>query len=131
MIDGRELLAVLGCLLLVLQLRGHGRNALLAHAGHFRVRRPAGDASRPVVADAVNCGVVDDRAVVHIHIVDVHVVDGAVVVEPIVVPIPALIAHAGVAESIINAAVVANMLAPKAVVVAIHAGDKSPISRRP
>ena len=36
MIDGSKLLAVLGCCLLMLHLRGHGRNALLTKRGVFR-----------------------------------------------------------------------------------------------
>ncbi len=129
-INGGKLLAVLCCRLLVLQLRSHRRNALLTHSGHFRRQRPASDAPRSVVAGAVNCGVVD-RAVVHVNVGDVHIVNGAVVVEPIVVPVPALITDAGVAESIVNTAVVADILSPKTIVVAIHAAEKSPVSRRP
>ena len=119
MIDRGELLAVLRCRLLLLQLRGHGRNALLARRGDFRRQRPASDASRPVVADAVD--VVTLMVVLlmmtvfvtvrlyTLDIVDVHIVDGTVVVETISVPVPALIADADVAESIVNAAVVADM----------------------
>jgi hypothetical protein len=103
---------------------------LLTQCGVFRRQRLARNASRPVVAGAVNRGVVDG-AVIHVTVVEVHIVDGTVIVEPISAPIPALIAGADVAESIVNAAVVADMLAPKAVVVAIHAAEKSPISRRP
>ena len=130
MIDGGKLLAVLCCCLLVLQLRGHGGNSLLTHGGGFGRQRPARDASRPVVAGTVNRDVVD-AAVIHVSVVEVHIVDGTVIVEPVSAPIPALIADAAVAESVVNAAVVADMLAPKAVVVAIHAAEKSPISRRP
>ena len=130
MIDGGKLLAVLCCRLLVLQLRGHGSNALPTHASSFGRRSLARDASRPVVAGAVIRGVVD-AAVIHVHVGDVHVVDGTVVVETISVPVPALIAEAAVAESIVNAAVVANILAPGAIVVAIHTSEESPISRRP
>ena len=57
---------------------------------------------------------------------DVHIVDGAVVVETISAPVPALIAGAAVAESIVNAAVVADILAPGPVVVAIPSADIIP-----
>ena len=130
LIDGGKLLAVLCCRSLVLQLRGHGRNALPAQCGGFGRQSLASDASRPVVAGAVHRGVVDG-AVIHANVGDVHIVDRAVVVETISAPIPALIAGAEVAESIVNAAVVADMLAPEAVVVLIHAAEKSPISGRP
>ncbi len=131
-IDRSKLLAILCGLLLVLQLRGHGRNALLPHASQFRGCRPPVDASRPVVTDPVNRGVVDDRAVVHVgNVSDVYIIDGAIVVKPVVVPVSALIAHAGVAVPIVNTAVIADMLAPEAIVVAIDAGDKSPVSRGP
>ena len=117
MIDGGKLLAVLCCCLLVLHLRGHGRNALLTQCGVFRRQWLASDASRPVVAGAVHRGVVD-AAVIHVNVGYVHVVDGAVIVETISAPIPALIADAAVAESIVNAAVIADILAPEAVVEA-------------
>ncbi len=121
MIDGGKLLAVLCCRLLVLQLGGHRRNALMTQCGGFRRQRSASDASGPVVAGAVHRGVVD-ASVIHVNVGDVHIVDGAVIVETISAPIPALIAGAYVAESIVNAAVVAHILAPESVVEAIQAG---------
>jgi hypothetical protein len=130
MIDGGKLLAVLCCRSLVLQLRGHGRNALPTQCGGFGRQSLASDASRPVVAGAVHGGIVDG-AVIHVNVGDVYIVDGPVIVETISAPIPALIAGAEVAESIVNTAVVADILAPEAVVVLIHAAKKSPISGRP
>ena len=130
MINGGKLLPVLCCRPLILQLRGHGRNALPTQCGGFGRQSLAGDASRPVVAGAVRGGVVDG-AVIHVDIGDVHIVDGTVIVETISAPIPALIAGADVAESVVNTAVVADILAPEAVVVLIHAAKKSPISRCP
>src|SRR5664280_1426705 len=121
---------VLCCRPLLLQLRGHRRNALRTHCGGLGRQRLASDASRPVVTGAVHRGVVDG-AVIHVNVGDIHIVDGTVIVETVSAPIPALIAGADVAESIVNAAVVADILAPKAVVVAIHAAEQSPISRRP
>ena len=129
-VDRGKLLAILCCRLLVLDLRGHGRNALLTQCGGFRRQRPASDASGPVVAGAVHVGV-GDVAVIDVNVGYVHVVDGAVVVETISAPIAALIAGAAVAESIVNAAVEADIWAPEAVVEAIEAGEESPISRRP
>ena len=129
-VDRGKLLAILCCRLLVLDLRGHGRNALLTQCGVFRRQRTASDASRAVVAGAVHVGV-GDVAVIDVNVGYVHVVDGAVVVETISAPIAALIAGAAVAESIVNAAVEADIWAPEAVVEAIEAGGESPISRRP
>src|SRR5450759_167583 len=129
-IDGGKLLAVLCCRSLVLQLRGHRRNALPTQCGGFRRHSLASDASRPVVAGAVHGGVVDG-AVIHVDIGDVHIVDGTVIVETISAPIPALIAGADVAESVVNTAVVTDILAPEAAVVLIHAAKKSPLTRCP
>lgn len=138
-IDGSKLLTVLCGLLPLLYLRCHRGNALLACCSEFRRQRTARDASRPSVAGAacsvVNRGVVDDRiryrAVVYVNVGDGHVVDRAVVVETIAAPIPALISDACVTIPIINAAIVADMRAPIAVVVTIRATRISPVSRRP
>src|SRR6202162_1970523 len=137
-IDGSKLLTVLCGLLPLLYLRCHRGNALLACCSEFRRQRTARDASRPSVAGAssvVNRGVVDDRirhrAVVYLNVGDDHIVDRAVIVETIAAPIPTLISDACVAISIINAAIVANMEAPIAVVVTIPATRICPVSRRP
>jgi len=139
-IDGSKLLVVLGCRMLLLQLRGHRRNALLAPSGDFRWSRSSRDASRAVVADAVDRCVVDRDvvdncirycAVVHVNVSYGHVVDGAVVIETIAAPVTALIADAYISESIVDPAVVTDMRAPIAVVVAVPAGGISPISRGP
>ena len=129
-IDRGKLLAVLCCRLLVLHLRGHRRNALLTQCGPFRRQWLASDASRAVVAGTVHRGIVD-AAVIHVNVGDVHTVDRTVIVEAISAPVAALIAHPAVAEAIVDAAVVADILAPETVVEAIHACGESPISRRP
>ncbi len=139
-IDSGKLLTILCCRLLMLHLRGHRRNALLTPCGNFCGHRLASNASRAVVAGTINRSVVDGDvvdhrvghgAVVHVNVPDVHIVHGPVIVEAISVPVAALIADAGVTVPIVNAAVVADMSAPKAVVVAIPAADEPPISRRP
>ncbi len=119
-VDGGELLVVLRRHTLVLQLRGHGRNALLPQCGGFGRHGSASDASGPVVAGAVVRSV-GDGAVININVVDVYIVDRTVIAETISGPVPALIADAAIAESIVNAAVVADIWAPKAVVEAIDA----------
>jgi hypothetical protein len=117
-IDGSKLLVVLGSRTLLLHLRGHRRNALLARCGDFRRKRSPRDASRAVVADAVDRCVVDRdvvdnciryRAVVHVNVGDGHVVYGAVVIETIAAPVTALIADAYVSESIVDPAVETDM----------------------
>ena len=102
------------------------------HGGCFRRQRLSSDASRAVVTDPA-IGVVIDGAVVDVdvNVGDVHIVDGAVVVETISAPVPALIPGAAVAESIVNAAVVADILSPRAVVVAIPATVIAPITGGP
>ena len=129
-IDGGKLRVVLRRCLLMLQLRGHGRNALLPQGGVFGRQWPTSDASGPVVTGAVHRGIVDG-AVIHVDVSDVDIVDGAVIAEAISSPVPALIAHAAIAEAVVNAAIVADILAPKTVVEAIHSAEKSPISGRP
>ena len=123
-----------------MDLRGHGRDALLAGGSDFRGKRLASDASGAVVAGAairdVDGGVVDDDrvsygAVIDLNIGDGYIVDGTVVVETISVPVAALIAGAHVAESIVNAAVVANVPSPITVVVTVAAASRSPIARSP
>jgi hypothetical protein len=135
-----KLLGVLrGCLPL-LQLGGHGRHALLAYRGSFHRQRTSRHSSRTVVAGAaswvVDRDVVDDYcicdcAVVHADIAAVQVVRRAVVIEAASAPVPALIASANVAESIINSTVIADVMAPVAVVKTISPAGGSPIARSP
>jgi hypothetical protein len=140
-IDGGELLFVLCRCLLHLQLRCHGRNALLAGCGNFNRQGLASDAPRAVEAGAaigdVDGCVVDNDCIRHGTVVDLnvrdigHVVDGAVVVETISVPVAPLVAGADLAESVVNAAIVANVPAPISVAVAVSATGESPVARRP
>jgi hypothetical protein len=83
------------------------------HGGGFRRQRPSSNASRTVVADPAIGGVRDGAVIdVHVDIGDVYIVDGAVIVEAASAPVPALIARAAIAESIVNATVVADILTP-------------------
>ena len=139
-IDGGKLLPVLRGLFAMLNLGGHRRNALLAGGGELSGSRLASDAAWTVVADIVHSrvvnGGVDDRGVGDGAVVDpdvtvADVVDRAVVVEAIAIPIPALVTGSGVAVSIVDAAVVADVPAPIAVVVAIAVAAISPPSGGP
>jgi hypothetical protein len=104
---------------------------LPAHCGGFRRQRLASNASCPVVAGAVIRSVAD-VAVIYVDVnIGVYVVDGTVIVETTSAPVPALVARAAVAESIINSAVVTDILAPEAIVVAIPTVVRSPISGSP
>jgi len=74
----------------------------------------------------------DDSAVVDVG--NVHaakVIDSAVVGEVITMPVAALVANSHIAESIIHAAVKADIAAPIAVIEAVASTDETPISRRP
>ena len=130
MIDGSKLLVVLCSRLLVLYLRRHGRNALPPHSDTFRCHRTASDAAWAVVAGTIDVGVVDG-AVIDANVGDVYVVDGTVVVEPISAPVTTLVARADIPVAVVNTAVVANVLAPGSVVVAIQTCHESPISGGP
>lgn len=138
-IDGSKLLPILCGFLAMLYLRCHRRDTLFACCCEFHRQRTARNASRTSVAGAassvVNRSVVDDRiryrAVVYVNIGEGHIVDRAIVVETTAAPIPALIAGACVAISIIDAPIVTNMRAPIAVVVSIPATGMSPVSRSP
>ena len=81
------------------------------HCGRFRRQRPSRDASSPVVANPASAGV-RDGAVIDVDVCDIHIVDGPVVVEAASAPVPALVAGSAIAESIVNAAVVADVLTP-------------------
>ena len=127
MIDCGELLTILRSLLLMLQLRGHRRNALLPQRRLLGCRGAASNATRAVITDAVDGRVVDDGAVVNIvNVGDVDVVYGTVVVELVPVPVAALITQAGVSEPIVNAAVVANVVSPIAVVISVDTDAETP-----
>jgi hypothetical protein len=81
------------------------------HCGGFRRQRPSGDASSPVVANPA-IGGVRDGAVIDVDVRDIYVVDGAVIIEAASAPVPALVAGSAIAESIVNATVVADILTP-------------------
>ena len=88
-------------------------NSLPSQCGSFRRQRPSSDASRPVVADPAIGGVTDAAVIdVEVNVGDVHIVDGAVIVEAPSAPVPALVAGAAIAESIVNATVVTDILTP-------------------
>jgi hypothetical protein len=126
-----ELLTVLLRFVLVLDLGGHGRDSGTAHGFDLGRPRSVSDAaSASVVGDA---GVVvdDDGAVVDVGDVDVDAVDGAVVVEVVAAPIASVIADAGVAEAVVDAAVKADVGTPEAAVEAPASVVPAPIAGGP
>jgi hypothetical protein len=138
-IDGGELLAILSRLLTLLNLCGHGRDTLFASGGEFSWGRPASDAAGTVVACAgsriIDCTVVDDGVgygtVVDLDVRGRHVVDGAVVVEAISAPVSALVTCPSVAISIIDAAIVADVRTPIAIVITVAIAAIAPIPGGP
>src|SRR5579862_6430030 len=127
--------------MLLFQLSRHWRNPLLSRGGNFRWQRPATDPSRSVITcpsrrrrvygRIVNHHRVCHRPVVNANVGDRNIVDGAVVLETISAPVSSLIARAYITESVVNAAVVADVPAPEAVVETVPSAHKPPISGRP
>ena len=127
-----ELLPVLCGLTLVLDLGGHGRGPGAAHRCDLRGLRTGGDSTAAsVIGDAVVV-VDDDGAVVDVGDArDVDTVYGAVVVEVVSVPIAAVITRAGVAEAVINTAVVTDVWSPVAVVETVAVAVEAPVGGGP
>src|SRR6185312_16995620 len=85
-----------------------------------------------VVADSIDRTVVGYREVVDVRNVRVpHVGAGAVVIEVAVIPMPAFVTDAEVAESVIDTAVEPDMRTPIAGMPEIHAVGPAPIAWRP
>jgi hypothetical protein len=88
-------------------------------------------ASAAVVGDAVAHVAILDRAAVDVVDTGGDAVDGAVVVEVISVPIPAVIAAAGVAEAVVDTAVEADIAAPVAAMKAPAVAKEAPVAGGP
>jgi hypothetical protein len=128
-----ELLTILGCLTLVLELGGHGWRSRAAHGCQFGWLRTDGNAaSASVVGDAVVIVVDDDGPVIDVgNVVDVNAIHGGVVVEAVSIPVAAVIAIAGVSEAVVDASIEANVRAPEAVVEAVAVTEEEPVARGP
>ncbi len=113
-----EVATVLRGLLADLHLRGERSGVGLVEGGELGgARADVNATTATVVADAVDgAGAVGDVVVDHGAVVDVgdvaDVGDGAVVVEVMPVPVAAEVAEADIAESVVDAAIEADMLAP-------------------
>ena len=95
------------------------------------------DAPGTAVAHVADIGIGDvihDRVVIHVVVVDggrVDVGDGAVVHEVVIVPVAAVVAVAVIAVAVRNAAVIADVRSPVALVKAEDTAEDSPESWRP
>ena len=132
-ICGHELLAshAGGARLIGLQLRRPDMLLLLRQ--EFFVRR-LGDhaAGAAVEARAIGGCVGDDRLIVDIgNVGGADIVHRGIVEEAPIVPAPALVAGAGIAEPVTNPTVESDALAPIAGPEGVHAADESPVARRP
>jgi hypothetical protein len=130
-VDVIELLTVLCGFALVLDLGGHGRGAGTAHGFDFGWPRLDSYAtSASVVGDA---GVVvdGDWALVDIADAGADTVNSAIVVEIVAVPITAVVADAGIAKPVVDAAVVADVGAPEAAVEAVSSVIPAPVAWGP
>jgi hypothetical protein len=131
LVDVIELLTILRGLPLVLNLGRHGRNARTAHSCDFGCLWPHGDAASATVVSDTIIVVHRDGAVVDVSDSRAYAIDGTVVVKVISVPVPAVIAIAGVAEAIVDASIETNMKAPETAVKAPAVAIPTPVARRP
>src|SRR5579883_1967198 len=106
---------------------------LLAREGLLLRRRPRGRAAIAAVeADAIDPVVHDHRLTIDVGDPDIaDVVDGAVVEEGAMVPMAAVIAVAGVAVAIVDAAIEADFAPPIAGMESIAAAGPAPVGGRP
>jgi hypothetical protein len=109
-----ELLTVLLRFALVLELGRHGRSSGPAHGFDFCGSRSVGDAAPASVVGDAGVVVDDDGSVVDVGDARTDTIDGAVVVEGIAIPVAAVIADAGVAKAVVDAAIEAYVAAPVA-----------------
>ncbi len=120
--------------MLVLNLRGHGRNTGAAIGCDLgRLWAYVDAATATVVGDAVDGRVVhDDCAVVDVRDPrDIDVVDGAVVVEVMTLPVATVIAVTGIAIAIVNSAVEADVRTPEAAMQDVAATEEAPVGGSP
>src|ERR1019366_1162550 len=131
-VDGGELRAVIlggaGVLDLSLYRRGPG----FTKRGCFGRNGTGVDAAgSAVVADA---GVTRSRNAALVHVVndvDVDVCDGAVIGEAAAIPVAAIVASAGVAKTVVDATVEADVSTPVTSMPAVAVAVEVPVGRRP
>ena len=127
-----ELLTVARSFALVLKLSRHGRDSRAPHSRDFSRSWPNVDAASAAVVGHAGVVIDNDRAVVDVgDASDIDTVNRAVVVEVISIPIAAVIAHAGVAEAVVDAAVEADMKSPETAVEAVAVAIEAPVAGGP
>jgi hypothetical protein len=131
-VDVVELFTVLLRFALVLELGRHGRNSGTAHGFDFGWPRPVGNAASASVVGDASVVVDDDGTVVDVGDAgDIDTVHRAVVVEVVASPIAAVVADAGVAKAVVNAAVKADVEAPEAAMEAPAVVIPAPVAGSP
>ena len=134
LIHPREQLAIVSRSLLMLSLYRQRSLVMLTLRNQLLRGRTRRDASvTAVVADAIDGGVIyDDRLVIDIgHVGDVHVSHAAVVVEVASAPLATVVAFAGISETVVDAAIEADVGPPIATMEGVEAFIPSPPSRSP
>ena len=127
-----EIRPVLHGSMLMLLLRRQRGGMLLAGEGLFLRSRTHVYSACPTVVGNRRSVVDDHRLVVDVgHIRDADVRDGAVVKKRAPAPLPADKANTGVAKSVVNPAVEADVRAPVSRMPGIQSAAPSPVSRRP
>src|SRR5580693_1001393 len=133
MIHRRQLIAIRAGTLPHLALGSREPSMPLATRHRFRTRWTRGSAAVSAVeAYSVRATARDHPLVVHIaNHASVHIIHRAVVVERSVIPIPARVSHARVAEAVVDAAIESDMRTPIAFMPQVNAVAPTPISRSP
>jgi hypothetical protein len=103
----------------------------LMHESFIITRGTSVDSARAAVKSYPRSLVDYHRAVIDMNVCDSDVVDAAVVIEVSAVPVTTLVAFAKITETIINAAVEANVRPPITGMPKIGAAAKCPIAGSP
>src|SRR5271169_2997913 len=119
--------------LLMLYLRRRSGLVRRACGGLFRGSRPRGHAASPAVeTDPIDGRVIDYRLVVNIvNVGDIHMADRAIVIKLLALPVPAGVTTAGVAETVVDAAVEPDRCTPVTFVPSVPPVAPTPVPRRP
>jgi hypothetical protein len=131
MIDGCQEFPVTARTVLVLDLRMRSFKVMLVHESFIVMRRSTVDSAWPAVESHPSPLVDYHGAVINMNVRDPDVIDTAVVIEIPAVPIAAFIAFTEITETVIDAAVEANVWAPVARVPKICAAVPTPVTRGP
>src|SRR5271157_568796 len=128
-----KLCAVIVCRHFEVPLYGSGLHVPAVFRSHFTGGRASSKSARTaIVADAIHREIVHDRTVVNVGKVRrPEIVHRPVIKEVPAPPVPACIAHAGVTETIIDAAVEAHVGAPVTCMPDKCGSTPTPVTRRP